>query len=207
MFTQVGLIVVALTAAAPVTTDTSFPVSEILPFSKTLRDGSTLLLERLRFAEITTRYFAIPEDKLDGQRPAEVKETVVLCRLVKVKGTQRETVWETRLAIDAPAALSPHFVVKDAECVNGRLYLLYAFNGGFLEMTTLSHDTTGGWRNVNHIRLDDRRRAWQECRLVEDSQGLAVACIDRHRVNAAEEKWDVRDDGTLRKRLAPSPPR
>jgi hypothetical protein len=122
------------------------------------------------------------------------------CRAFKVKGKDREVVWETDFTT-LPTGFYPEFTVKDAHLFQGKVYLVYTLPNGFLRLRVLSRDPWEGWTSVMAVRLEDRVRALQKCRLFEESGGVAIGCRGANVpcADAREEVWDIRD-GALHKR-------
>jgi len=167
-------------------------------FSKRLSDGSTLVLE-LKVTEKTVKA-EIRGDAPGGERFASRQEFHYQCRVSKEKGKHREAVWATDFTTPR-SGMYPAFTLKDAELLDGKVFLMYGLPDGFLRVNALAKDASGRWSSVMERRIGDRPRALQKCRFLQDSGGLAIACIDPEprRLGAREEIWDIRD-GKLKKR-------
>gem|GEM_PF-3395811 len=172
-------------------------------FTKRLSDGSTATLEFSKWAERTTRVL-IAQDK-ESQDERSYTETLYHYRMVLERDGTKETVWEKMVTIGpATAGLCPDFSVKDVEIIDDRLYILYAFGDGHLNLVVHEKKDSGPWVYLVCWRLDDRPRWMDECRLTNDAGRPCLRCLDTRTRASDEERWDIHwnvdGTGALRKR-------
>ncbi len=177
-------------------------------FTKRLSDGSTATLEFCKWAERTTRVF-IAQDK-DCQDERLFTETLYRYRMTIERDGAKETVWEKMVTIGpAMAGCYPDFSVKDVEIIDDRLYILYAFADGYLNLVVYEKKESGPWVYLVCWRLDDRPRWMDECRITNDAGRPCVVCLDTRTRASHEERWDIHwnadGTGTLRLNSSSTP--
>jgi len=199
MCQTIGCLLLALIGPVP---ETAVPWKSA-GFTKRLSDGSTATLEFCKLAERTTRYFVVPDEGPQCLR--SFTETLYSYRLTIERDGTKETVWGKTVAIGpAMAGCYPDFSVKDVEIIDDRLYILYAFADGYLNIVVYEKDKFGRWVYLVCWRLDDRPRWMDECRLTNDAGRPCLRCLDTRTRASDEERWDIHwnvdGTGALRKR-------